>query len=571
LNPDMPASSDTTLPPRHKLHAARERLAAGNLADAERLCGEFLAEEHDNPEAIFLLAALVRQRGDNDRAKQLWQELLADTIPPWLFLPTLHNLLQTLVGAGATDEAQRLALRYRIPDWPAGRALDEHEREALLQLVDNLVALGRLDASLRLLESLVAARPGDARLLFVLGQVRMGSGKLAAAWEAFSAADAATQPATSFALLTSMMQCAMLRGDGDTAHTIRHRVAVASPAFAFPARPEHRATLLVLNNNPKLRRKIHAEAGLHFPGNFPSQLARVLRDEFRFAAVFAGDPAGRAARAQLPAPDVIINNYTNAETLVAEGDLATLAEFADSFGVPVVNHPDKVPFTAREKAVELLEDIPGLVIPGMHRIARNSRTPAEMADEVEALQPYPLLTRLLRTQQGVGMSRVGNRQELLAALAASTDEALFVSPFIDSRGPSGLYRKLRAAVVQGELFLTRVDHDHHWMVHGRKNAARAAFYLQNRHLLEAEDRICRDPAGELGEPVMRVLQAVAGRIPLDIFGIDFDVDRAGQVVFFEANATMNLLSTAFSREVDYPRHAEARMLAAIRSYLLELL
>jgi hypothetical protein len=71
--------------------------------------------------------------------------------------------------------------------------------------------------------------------------------------------------------------------------------------------------------------------------------------------------------------------------------------------------------------------------------------------------------------------------------------------------------------------------------------------------------------------VPRVLRAIAGRIPLDIFGIDFDVDPDGRVIFFEANATMNLLSTAYSREVDYPRHAEARLLAAIRSYLLELL
>jgi hypothetical protein len=571
MNLDMPGPSDTAIPPRDKLRAARDRLAAGNLVAAERLCGEFLAEEHGNPEAIFLLAALARQRGDAARAKKLWQELLADTTPPWLFLPALHNLLQALSTEDDPDAAKQLAGQYRIPDWPSGRALDEHERELLLQLVDNLVALGQIDAALRLLESLVVARPGDPRLLFVLGQVQMGRGELDAAWQSFLAADSALQPALSFALLASMAQCAQLRGDRDTANAISHRVAVASPAFAFPARPEHHATLLVLNYSPKLRRKIRSEQGLHFPGNFPAQLARALRDEFRFAAVFAGDPAGRAARAQLPAPDVIINNYTNAETLVAEGHQATLAEFADSFGVPVVNHPDKVPFAAREKAADLLGDIPGLVIPGMHRIARIGRPDPEVVDEIEARQPYPLLTRLLRAQQGVGMTRVGNREELLAALAASTDEALFVTPFIDSRGPSGLYRKIRAAVVQGEIFLIRVDHDHHWMVHGRKTAARAEFYLQNRHLLEAEDRVCRDPAGELGEPVPRVLRAIAGRIPLDIFGIDFDVDPDGRVIFFEANATMNLLSTAYSREVDYPRHAEARLLAAIRSYLLELL
>ena len=124
--------------------------------------------------------------------------------------------------------------------------------------------------------------------------------------------------------------------------------------------------------------------------------------------------------------------------------------------------------------------------------------------------------------------------------------------------------------MHGEIFLIRVDRDRHWMVHARKTAPRIAFYLQNLHLLEEEKRICRDPVGELGEPVLRVLQGIAERIPMDIFGIDFDVDPGGQVVFYEANASMNLLSTVNNREVDYPRHAEERMLAAIRNYLLAL-
>ncbi len=70
---------------------------------------------------------------------------------------------------------------------------------------------------------------------------------------------------------------------------------------------------------------------------------------------------------------------------------------------------------------------------------------------------------------------------------------------------------------------------------------------------------------------MQALLAITERIPLDIFGIDFDVAPDGRLVFYEANAVMNLLSTAASREVDYPRHAETRMLAAIRTYLLERL
>ena len=38
---------------------------------------------------------------------------------------------------------------------------------------------------------------------------------------------------------------------------------------------------------------------------------------------------------------------------------------------------------------------------------------------------------------------------------------------------------------------------------------------------------------------MRALEAIRDRIPLDLFGVDFDVDREGQVVFFEAGPAMN--------------------------------
>ena len=50
-----------------------------------------------------------------------------------------------------------------------------------------------------------------------------------------------------------------------------------------------------------------------------------------------------------------------------------------------------------------------------------------------------------------------------------------------------------------------------------------------------------DPEGCLGADCLRTLEAIRARMPLDIYGVDFEVDRDGQVVLFEANASMNLL------------------------------
>jgi len=96
-----------------------------------------------------------------------------------------------------------------------------------------------------------------------------------------------------------------------------------------------------------------------------------------------------------------------------------------------------------------------------------------------------------------------------------------------------------------------------------------AFYLSNAHLLDEEKRICDDPEGQLGRSTTRALRTIRDRIPLDVFGIDFDVDAEGRLVFYEANATMNLFSTA-RKEVPNPKEAGDRLKAAFQRYFMSL-
>ena len=48
----------------------------------------------------------------------------------------------------------------------------------------------------------------------------------------------------------------------------------------------------------------------------------------------------------------------------------------------------------------------------------------------------------------------------------------------------------------------------------------------------------RDPAAMLGPGLMPTLETVRGRVPLDVFGMDFEVTDDGGVVMFETNAAM---------------------------------
>jgi hypothetical protein len=73
----------------------------------------------------------------------------------------------------------------------------------------------------------------------------------------------------------------------------------------------------------------------------------------------------------------------------------------------------------------------------------------------------------------------------------------------------------------------------------------------------------------LGRSVIQALRAIRERIPLDVFGVDFDVNADGRLVFYEANATMNLFSTA-RKEVPYPKEGDERLKVAFQNYFTSL-
>ena len=56
---------------------------------------------------------------------------------------------------------------------------------------------------------------------------------------------------------------------------------------------------------------------------------------------------------------------------------------------------------------------------------------------------------------------------------------------------------------------------------------------------------------------MQILMSIRKNIPLDIFGLDFDVMPDGRVLFYEANASMNLLDNISQTDPDIAYFAPA--------------
>jgi Flp pilus assembly protein TadD len=348
------------------------------------------------------------------------------------------------------------------------------------------------------------------------------------------------------------------------------RVA-SSPAFLAERRATQKANALILN--PPLDAAIlfkPLETMHRYCRNFPGQLVKYFKEEFHFTCVFV-DATKPLARKQIPPPDFVINNHANGERVLSEGHLTDLMTLVDSFGVPVVNLPTKIIQSTRDMSVKLLDDLPGVLMPKTTRFSSIGKPRDEVVREIEDQYNYPFITRTLAAQMGKGMNKVDSRDALIQVLASGFAEKFFVTEFRDSRsGKNEFYRKIRGAIVQSEIVIVRVDYDTFWNVHGRKNAKRVPFYLENSYLLDEEKRICKDPQTTLGRAAMQSLHAIRKRIPLDVFGIDFDVNADGQVVFYEANATMNLFSTA-QKEVPNPKEAEDQLKQVFQNYLTSLL
>ncbi|TCJ17116.1 hypothetical protein EZJ19_03980 [Parasulfuritortus cantonensis] len=549
------------------IQTAKDLLRAGRQEEGERTLRQLLDRDGGNPEALGLLALLEVQRRHTKKAKQLWEQALANPTPAWIYLRNLFNLLSVVLREGARAEAAKYASRP-VPQWPEQRIPNPEERQMLPALADMLADLGRIDAAADLLTSAIGHLAQDGVLHHALGKLQLARGDLGAAWQALQQAEQRLRPRVSFPLLTDLCLCAMERGDQAAVRAIHATLATASPVYVSPAQTGQRANILIFN---KVKfADIDSERALHFGGNFPGQLSTHLAAEYRFMSVFAEEAAGRAAREQLPPPALILNNIAGAEAMAARGSQQDLVQFAASFGVPVINHPDKIAQSGRDENAARLAGLANLLVPRTCRFDKAGKTGSELAAAIEAQFAYPLIARTLELQQGLGMHRIDDRAQLLDALATRLPEQFFVTEFIDSRGPDGFYRKIRAAVVGDHIGVMRADWDTFWMVHGRKSEERVAFYRSNRHLLAQEDRLCADPDRELGAGVMATLHAIRERIPLDIFGIDFDVLADGRLVFYEANASMSLF-TAAAPDIRSPDHAHQRTLAAMRSYIDGLL
>ncbi|HWZ47144.1 MAG TPA: tetratricopeptide repeat protein [Herbaspirillum sp.] len=233
-------------------------------------------------------------------------------------------------------------------------------------------------------------------------------------------------------------------------------------------------------------------------------------------------PDDQAAR--LPHYDLVFNAMGDADLT---GNISgPLSRFLQVCTKPLLNNPNQVASTARNKLPALLEGIDHLCIPAISRFA-------DQHDWDEAiLDQLPLLTRPVHTQGGIGLA-LWSDADALAQYRAQQSGPLYVSRFIDYRSADGCYRKYRMIFIDRKPYPYHMAISQHWMVHYQSADMEGTPWK-----LEEEIRFLQDPETALGTAAMQAIQAIGRRLDLDYAGIDFSLLPDGRILVFEANTSM---------------------------------
>ncbi len=498
----------------------------GEHAAAIAAYRDAVAIDPDYAEAWAALAGVYQDRGDVTASIACWQrahELMPQAIEP------LNNLGCVLHAADQTAEA---ILAYR-----KALAIDATTPALHYNLASVLHACGDIDAALAEYAEALRLKDDYIEALNNQGNAQKDAGNYPAAEASYQRVLAlrpdSAEAHCNLAILYSLLE--------------RYDEAVAIYRHALTLQPDlvvaHRnLAALLIREGRMADARFHMDAAYSrqcwFEEKHPGVVRTVLvllgteKGNVPFSHLF---PVARnntvewmieydeqPESPQLPAYDIVFNAMGEPDMTSQYADL--VEGFMQHCQRPIMNPPHAVARTARDHVEQLFGDIPGLLIPPVWRVHQHAALPDDLT--------WPLLVRPMGSHGGEGLFRLDNLEQQPDLHAAFPGQDLYLTAWFDYRSADGWYRKYRFVFINGEPFPYHLAISAHWMVHYA-----TADMLVDWKLAE-EQRFLADPAVALGADVMRVVRSIGQRIGLDFAGADLGIMPDGQVLLFEANATM---------------------------------
>ena len=459
--------------------------------------------------------------------------------------------LQTRIASNPTDVSLRFDLACLLTEM--SRTLEARDaylellarepshRLALNNLGTLLHATGYRTAARTAYTEAVARHPADPMSLVNLGNVLFEAGEFDAARERYEAALNA-DPVHAEAHQGLAYALAEL-GDDEGAQRHRRLGFQDRPVRVLPYRGEGPPVSLLL---------LVSSVG----GNIPTQY--LLDDRVFQTTVLV--PEFYDHETPLPQHQIEFNAIGDAD--LAGHALAAAQSVVALTSAPVINLPSKVLATGRADHARLA-NLPGVVMPLTVTLPREL---LESSDAAATLARhgfrFPLLVRTPGFHTGRHFVRVEAAEALAGAVAGLPGKELTVIEFLDARGADGKVRKYRTMMIGGQLYPLHVAISSHWKIH--YFTADMADLSDNR----ADDaEFLENMPAVLGPRTVEALAQIQSTLGLDYGGVDFSLSATGDLLLFEANATMVVNPPEPDERWAYRRPAVERIFAAVRGML----
>jgi len=233
-------------------------------------------------------------------------------------------------------------------------------------------------------------------------------------------------------------------------------------------------------------------------------------------------------------PSLIFNQIADPDT--HRGALERCIELCKQLDAVVINHPQYVLKTSRDRVSQNLQGIPGVIMPRTQRF--QPRSPDEVFSRAAAEKfTFPFIIRVTGHHGGRNMIRVNGREDYAELHALPFDgRSFYLTEYVHLQDEQGLYHKQRIAVIDGEPLLRHAMYDSNWKIH---SGARA--FMMARESWEEEAVYFDRYDKELLPPMRPAIDEITRRLQLEYYGIDCALQPDGQMIVFEANANMNVL------------------------------
>ena len=414
------------------------------------------------------------------------------------------NLGNVQMQSGHPQDAIALylhAIKLTPSNWPART-----------NLAQALMATGQMVVAKALLNELAEERPNDAKVQHQLGKACFELNEVDEALEHFNAAVALNpRDAESLYWIGGIRQ-----RNGDAA------AAQAAYAAAAQIQPLIRKRAI---KSPADFRVLALYAP--FGGNTPTEylFKNVTYDTDTLALFDTSKPDVSA----LGSFDLVVNLISDADQ--SETVLPLAAHLAAEVGKPVINDPARISHTTRDAITELLSEIPGCRIPDILRLPAWKDVSA-VVREAEPLFSFPLLVRPAGTHGGDDFEKCADGAALAEYLGPRESDHYLIE-YIDYASADGHFRKYRFIFVGEKIMPYHLCIGNEWKLH------HVSTDMANQPWMQQEEAaFLANPRAVFSQAHYQTLNAIRERIGLDYFGIDCALDREGNLVVFEVNASM---------------------------------